>query len=63
MNLGPPDGPAGQLYLCYPFEFSPPSRAKHSPEPHDIPNPATDSYGFDLYDLADNLEIHGSILG
>lgn len=62
MDLGSPDGSIRQSHTCYAFKFSPAARTELAPEPHDVSYPAADGYRFDFLDLADNLEIHESIL-
>lgn len=62
MDLGQSGNPACQPHPGHSFEFSPTPRAELAPEPHDVPDPAADGYRFNFLDLADNLEIHESIL-
>lgn len=63
MNLGQSGGSICQPHPYHAFEFSPTPRTKLAPEPHNVSDPATDGYRFDLLDLTDNLEIHRSISG
>lgn len=52
-----------QPNLSNPFKLSPSSMAIHSPEPHNISDPATNRYNFDIFNFTDDFEIHRVILG
>lgn len=63
MDFGQSSSAIRELHLCPPFELSPSSSAIFPPQPHNIPDSATDGYCFNFFDLTDNLEIHMAIVG
>jgi hypothetical protein len=63
MNFSSSDDAVSQSNPRRAFQFPPPSRAERAPEPHDIPDSATDRYGFDVLNLTDDFNVHNSILG
>lgn len=62
VNFGSSDDAVGQSNPSDAFQFSPAPRTETAPEPHDLPDSAPDSYGFNVFNLTDDLEMHAVIV-